>query len=579
MADPEIGLPRTSSDLEDGNNADLPVAHHTRKASIHDKDYSADSSSRSSATDGNGPIEWHYLTWNTDLPPPAFSTVKDVDQTKLPSPATYEKYISPFTWSPARKRFITWLSCAATTLTAYVAGSYTAADTQMEEYWHVSHVAITVGVTIFTTGFGLAPMVLAPFSEINGRRPMFVVTGVLFVILQLCCAVTRSYPGMLVARFFVGCMSSTFSTMVGGVVSDIYHAEDRNTAMALFSGAALFGTGLGPLISGFIATRTTWRWIFYSQVIADALLMVCIVLFFKETRGSVLLSRKAKKINKYYEQLEALGIVGVHMPAMSDMEKPLQQTDMEKPVLRRIRWKVTSDEERASLATMIGVSIYRPFHLLFTEPTVFFFSLWISFAWAVLYLTFGAIPLVFINHHGFTLDQAGAVFTAISIAGIISTIIAITAEKYLRRTRPELLKSPEGRLWPACIQSILLPIGLFWFAWTQFSSIPWIVPTLAIGCATMGIYSIYLAVFNYLADTYHKYASSALAAQSMCRNLLGGALPLFVDQMFNGMTYQGAGSLLGGLGLILTAVPFVLAIWGPQIRKRSKIASQIMQDD
>ena len=571
MADAEIELPRTSSDHENGNNAGLPIAHDAHKtSSIHDKDDSARSSSRSSAIDGDVPIAWHYLTWNTVLPPPAFTTVKDVDQTKLPSPASYEKYISPFTWSPARKRFITWLSCAATTLTAYVAGSYTAGDAQMMEYWGVSHVAITVGVTIFTCGFGIAPMVLAPFSEINGRRPMFVVTGVLFVILQLCCAVTRSYPGMLVARFFVGCTSSTFSTMVGGVVSDIYHAENRNTAMSLFSGAALFGTGLGPLVSGFIATRTTWRWIFYSQVIADAVLMVGIVLFFKETRGSVLISRKAKKINKYYEELEALGIVGVHMPAASDTEKP---------VLQRIRWKVKSDEERASLGTMIGVSIYRPFHLLFTEPTVFFFSVWISFSWAVLYLTFGAIPLVFQDKHGFTLDQAGAVFAAISIAGIISTIVAILLEKFLRRTRPELLKTPEGRLWPACIQSVLLPIGLFWFAWTQFSHIPWIVPALAIGCATMGIYSIYLAVFNYLADTYHKYASSALAAQSMCRNLIGGALPLFVNQMFKGMTYQGASSFLGGIGLVLTAVPFVLAIWGPQIRKRSKIASQILQDD
>lgn len=32
----------------------------------------------------------------------------------------------------------------------------------------------------------------------------------------------------------------------------------------------------------------------------------------------------------------------------------------------------------------------------------------------------------------------------------------------------------------------------------------------------MGIFSVYLAVFNYLADTYHRYASSAIAAQSCC---------------------------------------------------------------
>jgi MFS family permease len=87
---------------------------------------------------------------------------------------------------------------------------------------------------------------------------------------------------MLLARFFLGVggckpilwntlrtfadvRAATFSTMVGGVVSDIYHARDRNTPMALFSGAALLGTGLGPLVSGFIAQHTSWRWIFYVQ--------------------------------------------------------------------------------------------------------------------------------------------------------------------------------------------------------------------------------------------------------------------------------------------------------------------------
>jgi len=52
-------------------------------------------------------------------------------------------------------------------------------------------------------------------------------------------------------------------------------------------------------------------------------------------------------------------------------------------VSQRIRWKVKSDEERASILTMITVSLYRPFHLLFTESVVFFFSLWISFGWYV----------------------------------------------------------------------------------------------------------------------------------------------------------------------------------------------------
>ncbi|KXL41433.1 hypothetical protein M433DRAFT_73011 [Acidomyces richmondensis BFW] len=522
-------------------------------------------------------IEWHYLTFETEIPTPAYVSNPALVSRTGPSPPQcpdLQKFTSPFQWSETRKSLLTWLSVTATMLTAYSAGSYSSGEAQMSKEWQVSEVAIAVGITVFTAGFAIAPMVLAPFSEINGRRSMFVVTGVLFVVFQMVCAVTPTYAGMIVARFLVGCAGSTFSTMVGGVVSDIYHAKDRNTAMALFSGAALCGTGLGPLVSGFIAQHMGWRWIFYVQVIVDGTVMALIVLFFQETRGSVLLSRKAKALNKWYDELEAAGYHGMMAATTNDSDKtsPL-----------RIRWKVKSDEERTSIGKMISVSLYRPFHLLLTEPVVFFFSLWISFSWGVLYLMFSAIPLVFETNHGFTLEQSGAVFTALPVGAILSTILSIYQERLARKVfsqkRIAFLDTPEGRLYFACVQSALLPIGCFWFGWTSFPPIPWIVPAISISCATMGIFSIYLAVFNYLADTYHRYASSALAAQSCCRNMLGGTFPLFTKAMFISMTYQGAGSFLGGLAALLTIVPWVLVFFGPTIRARSKFASEILHDN
>lgn len=142
--------------------------------------------------------------------------------------------------------------------------------------------------------------------------------------------------------------------MVGGVISDIYHTKDRNTPMALFSGSALFGTGLAPLIAGVIVSHTSWRWVYYSHAIVSAVFVLIIFIFFKETRGSVLLSRKAKTLNTYYEALEKAGHYGV---LLSDEEQTEEKS------VRRIRWKVKSDEQRASLLTMIQISLYRPFRM------------------------------------------------------------------------------------------------------------------------------------------------------------------------------------------------------------------------
>ncbi|KAL8907738.1 MAG: hypothetical protein Q9207_001221 [Kuettlingeria erythrocarpa] len=568
MATPEIQLtpPRQELLPETSTSSGTSIKRERGCESQHEKSQPSEAPLSTPTKLHDVPVTYHYLTFDTELPTPSVSKRSNDPSVNVElAPPDLQQYISPFAWPEARKTYTIWLSCAVTAITAYTAGSYSPATEQMMEVWNVGRTAIYVGITTFTTGFAIAPMVLAPFSELNGRKPVFIATGTLFVICQLCCALTRSYAGMLVARFFAGVGGSTFSTMVGGVVSDIYQDKDRNKPMALFAGAALFGTGLGPLCSGFIAQHLLWRWVFYIQVMTSGFLIVLVAVFFKETRGSVLLSKRAHIVNRWYEAREQAGLIGFDVLSDDGVTTESQ----------RIRWKVKADEERETLAKMIAISVYRPFHLLTTEPVVFFFSLWVAFSWAVLYLTFSSIPLVFGTSHHFNTQQNGAVFASMCIGALLSTVLSIYQEK-IALHYGKLSSTPENRLYFSCLESALMPIGLFWFGWSSFPQTHWIIPTIAIGCATMGIFSIYLSVFLYLADVYHKYASSALAAQSFCRNMLGGIFPLIANQMFTAMTYQGASSFLGGFGAVLTVVPWVLVFYGPRIRARSKFASEIM---
>lgn len=222
----EIQLPTHSS------NCSITEEITNRKKAILHRDHSAKAASSLVQV----PIIYHYLTFETSLPSSYPWRSLSPDYIDAPDPPDLLKYASPFTWSESRKRIITWLSCTVTVTCAYSAGAYSPASNQLSEYWGVSQLATYVGITTFTTGFAIAPMVLAPFSEINGRYPVFVTTGTLFVACQIFCAICRSFPGMLVARFFLGVGGSTFSTMVGGVVSDMYHTADRNQPMTLFAG-------------------------------------------------------------------------------------------------------------------------------------------------------------------------------------------------------------------------------------------------------------------------------------------------------------------------------------------------------
>ncbi|CAH0021311.1 unnamed protein product [Clonostachys rhizophaga] len=457
---------------------------------------------------------------------------------------------SPFLWSTSKKVTVLCGAFMASCLAAYAAGAYALAAVPVRELWRISDVQFNAGITTFVMGFGIAPMILAPVSEAHGRYWVFVGSGVTFLIGTIGCAVTNHYAGMLVSRFIVGCGASVYATLTGGVVSDLYHKEDRNTPMALYSLSIMAGTGLGPLVSGAVVDHLGWRWVFYIQACTVGFTTLIIFVFFQETRSNVVLRKKCRAMNNAISENTS----ATWLQFQSEME------------------------ERKFNISIVWRSFAFPLQLLATESIVFWFSAWASFAWAILYMQFSSIGIVFRDVYGFNSTQVGAVYVAVVVGSTIACLLAIFQEPITHKFWPSRMTSPEGRLLPPGILSALLPIGLFWFGWTATPSVHWISPTLAIGSCTIGIFSIYLAGFNYLADSYHLYASSALAAQSMCRNLLAGIFPLFTMFMLKGLRYWGAGSLLGGIGLCLTAIPWLLAFYGQRIRARSPFAGALVGD-
>ncbi|KAM0250946.1 hypothetical protein ACHAQJ_008404 [Trichoderma viride] len=555
--------------------------------------------------DSNSPISYLYLTFDTDLPPPPILQQPSLDGREPPSCPELTAYASPLTWGATRKSILLILSCLATFLTAYTAGAYAPPAAIMANDFGSTRLVLLVGITTFCMGFAFAPMALAPMSEIWGRYPIFIIAGTVFVIFQAVCSVMPDAAGMLVARFLVGTGGSVFSAVVGGVLADLWEKEERNTPMALFSGSVLAGTGAGPLVSAALietvgSNNRAWKWSFWVQAILDGVLLIFLIFFFKESRASVLLSRKAKKLNEWYAKLEEHGIYGqwvsselVLMASAASSQTTIttsinQRTAIPAPRFRRIRWIVKADEQRASLGQIILTSVRRPFHLLFTEPVVFCFSLWAAFSWGVLYLSFSVVPFLY----GSNFDMSSRVYVAMMIASAVATVVGIYQEHllkhsqwkqqeegfqysdskfwaFMRRRFPA--EAPEARLYFTCITALLLPIGLF-IAFLSSQGTGGYSKAIGLGLATWGIYSVYLATFNYLADTYHIYASSALAAQSFCRNVLGGCFPLLTSVMFTNLGLKGAGGMLGGIATGLTILPWVLLFYGERIRAKSKFA-------
>ncbi|GAA5946169.1 hypothetical protein JCM3765_000142 [Sporobolomyces pararoseus] len=449
---------------------------------------------------------------------------------------------NPLNFSPVKKWLITLNAAFATLCVAFASSVYSGGIRQMIVFFGKDIEVLTLGISLFVLGFAFGPLLFAPSSEQWGRKNVFLISYFPFVLFNIGCARAQNIETMLICRFFAGFFGSSPLTNSGGVISDLFNPAQRALGISIFALCPFGGPILGPIVGSFIGVSTSWRWIFYVLIIFSFVMFVLGFLN-PETYAPVLLRRKAAKLQKE---------TGKVFRSQFDLH----------PMFA------------APLPQKMKTAIARPFVLLFKEMIVLLMSLYAAFIYGVLYLFFGAIPIVFNQDRGWSPGIASLAFIGIGL-GMLCAVIANVFEN--KRYVKALIKAggtlaPEARLPLCCVAGVMLPVGLFWFAWTTQPSVHWIVPIIASFPFGMAMVLVFLTMFSYLIDVYYVFAASALAANAVLRSLLGFAFPLFTRTMFENLGTQWALTLLAFLALAFMPVPFIFYYYGDRIRAKSTFA-------
>ncbi|KAH0229847.1 MFS general substrate transporter, partial [Aureobasidium melanogenum] len=451
--------------------------------------------------------------------------------------------MNPRSMAYARKWIIVIIVSASSLCVTCTSALYTSTYGQLEPEFGCSRIVATLGLSLFVVGLGLGPMVMSPLSEFYGRRPIYIGSYTFFLIWLIPCAVAQNIQTMLVARFFDGLAGSAFLSVAGGTVGDLFPKAQLSLPMAFYTAAPFVGPEIGPIVGGFINYYTNWRWTFYVLLIWSGGMLAAIVFLVPETYHPVLLRKKAIKLRK-----------DTGNPAW---RAPIE--NMNKSVFRTVAW-----------------SCVRPFQLLFLEAMCLSLCILSAILLGILYLFFGAFPLVFENNHGFVLWQTGLTFIGI----FVGMITGVSCDPIWRKNYTRLVNKnggvsePEFRLPPTILGAVLVPIGLFGFGWTTYSSVHWIVPIVFSGIFGLGNIFVFSGVFTFLVECYPLYAASALAANSFARSSFAAAFPLFgqLEISHHELGYQWASSLLAFLALAMAPFPYLFFKYGKQLRKNSKFA-------
>ncbi|KAF8700916.1 hypothetical protein AX14_000603 [Amanita brunnescens Koide BX004] len=92
---------------------------------------------------------------------------------------------NPANFTKRQKYMITAIACYATLLASTVASTYPMGFTSMMRDLNCTYLQAVTGLSVYTLGFALVPLVTSSFSEEFGRKPLYIVSLFIFLVMFL----------------------------------------------------------------------------------------------------------------------------------------------------------------------------------------------------------------------------------------------------------------------------------------------------------------------------------------------------------------------------------------------------------
>ncbi|WPG98977.1 Hypothetical protein R9X50_00177900 [Acrodontium crateriforme] len=453
---------------------------------------------------------------------------------------------NPRNWPLWYKSIILAVMSYATTCVVLYSTSYTSAIPGMINEFGISESVGVLGVTTYLLGMAAGAVILAPLSEMYGRRPIYIVALGLFVVSVLPCALAHNIEAILIPRFFGAFCAAAMISNAPGTVNDIVDEEYRALAFSVWSIGPMNGPVIGPVVGGFVFQYLGWRWTNWVVIIAAAVAWIGVSCIQETYAPALLRQRAAKKRKETGEELW---------------------------------WSHYDDKEK--FLPMLKVNLSRPFVLTVTEPICIFWDVYIALVYGVLYLCFVAYPIVFTDLRGWSPGFSGLAFSGIGVGSMIVIISEPLIRKWINAHKPDPETGhppPEAMVSVVCVAAILIPVGEIWFAWTSTPNNHWILPILAGVPFGMGNAAVFIYASNYLVHSYDIYAASALAGNAVLRSIMGATLPLAGASMYKTLGPHWAGTLLALLEVACIPIPFIFYRYGYKIRQKSTLIRSMRED-
>ena len=159
--------------------------------------------------------------------------------------------LDPRNWSlPSRCKNIAILSFLIFAQ-AWAGAAGSMANSAASKEFHVSKVAENLSTAMYLFGIGSGALSVGPLSETVGRNPTYLVATAFYLLFVLGSALTPSFGGQVVCRYFVGLFASATLAINGSSVRDQFRPVKRAFVFPIIAWANVAGKILYSFILWF----------------------------------------------------------------------------------------------------------------------------------------------------------------------------------------------------------------------------------------------------------------------------------------------------------------------------------------
>jgi len=138
-------------------------------------------------------------------------------------------------------------------------------------------------MSLFLAGYAVTPLVGGPLADRFGRRPVLLVSLVLFAVSALGCSLSPDFPVLLACRLMQGCASGVATTLPIAIVRDMLSGSAARQRLSEVTTINSIMPIVAPIIGSMVMLLGRWRILFDSQAVFGGCIIAMLLLDFRES--------------------------------------------------------------------------------------------------------------------------------------------------------------------------------------------------------------------------------------------------------------------------------------------------------